>query len=65
MTNIIPIPICMSWDSRTTPIPIPTEVGSANLFIFLFAGKLLFADHWKGLRLQPAQQACFITQTSI
>ena len=44
----------MSWDSQTTPIPIPTEVGSANLFMFIFAVKLLFADHWKGLRLQEA-----------
>ena len=38
LTNIIPIPI---------PIPIRTEVGSAKLFLLLFAReKKLFADHW-------------------
>ena len=38
--NIIPFPICKSWNSQTIPIPIPTEVGSANQFPFLFAGKI-------------------------
>ena len=40
LTNIIPIPIRKFWDSQTIPIPIRTEVGSANLFLFLFAGKI-------------------------
>ena len=40
LTNIIPIPIRKFWNSRTIPIPIRTEVGSANLFLFLFAGKI-------------------------
>ena len=40
MTNIIPIPICKFLDSQIIPIPISTEVGSANLFLFLFAGKI-------------------------
>ena len=40
LTNIIPIPIRMFWISRTIPIPIRTEVGFANLFLFLFAGKI-------------------------
>ena len=39
-TNIIPIPICKFWNSQTIPIPICTEVGSTNLFLFLFAGKI-------------------------
>ena len=43
MTSIIPIPIRKFCNSRTTPIPIRTEVGSANLF--LCAEKLIFADH--------------------
>ena len=38
MTNIIPIH--RFWNSRTIPIPICTEIGSANLFLFLFAGKI-------------------------
>ena len=38
LTNIIPIR--KFWNSRTIPIPIRTEVGSANLFLFLFAGKI-------------------------
>ena len=38
--NIIPIPICKLWNSRNIPIPICIEVGFANLFQFLFAGKL-------------------------
>ena len=47
LTNIIPISINKFWDSQTIPIPIRTEVGSAKLFLFLFAGeKNLFADHW-------------------
>ena len=40
LTNIIPIPICNFWDSQTIPIPIHTIVGSTNLFLFLFAGKI-------------------------
>ena len=40
MTNIIPIPIHKFRDSQTIPIPICTEVGSANLFLFQFAGKI-------------------------
>ena len=40
LTNIIPIPICKFLISQTIPIPIRTEVGSANLFLFLFAGKI-------------------------
>ena len=40
LTNIIPIPIRKFWNSQTIPIPIRTEVGSANLFLFLFAGKI-------------------------
>ena len=40
LTNIIPIPIRKFWNSQTIPIPIHTEVGSANLFLFLFAGKI-------------------------
>ena len=40
LTNIIPIPICKFWNSQTIPIPIRTEVGSTNLFLFLFAGKI-------------------------
>ena len=40
LTNIIPIPICKFWDSWTIPIPFCIEVGSANLFLFLFAGKI-------------------------
>ena len=39
MTNIIPIPIRKFGNSQTIPIPICTEVGSTNLFLFLFAGK--------------------------
>ena len=38
--NIIPIPIRKFWNSQTIPIPIGTEVGSAKLFLFLFAGKI-------------------------
>ena len=47
LTNIIPIPICKFLDSQTIPNPICTEVGSTNLFLFLFAGrkKRLFAHH--------------------
>ena len=40
LTNIIPIPIRKLWNSRTTFIPIRTEVGTPNLFLFLFAGKI-------------------------
>ena len=39
--NIIPMPICKFWDSQTIPIPIRTEFGSTNLFLFLFAGKII------------------------
>ena len=39
-TNNIPIPISKFWNSQTIPIPICTEVGFANLFLFLFAGKM-------------------------
>ena len=42
VTNIIPIPIRKFWNSQTIPIPICTEIGSANLFLFLFAGKITF-----------------------
>ena len=28
------------WNSWTIPIPLRTEVGSTNLFLFLFAGKI-------------------------
>ena len=45
LTNIIPIPIRMFWNSQTIPIPICAEVGSSNLFLFLFAGKITIADH--------------------
>ena len=38
LTNIISIPIRKSWNSQNIPIPIHTEVGSANLF--LFVGKI-------------------------
>ena len=38
MTNIIPIPIHTFWNSRIIPIPNRTEIGSANVFLFLFAG---------------------------
>ena len=41
LTNIIPIPIGKFWNSQTIPISIPTEVGSANLFLFLFTGKII------------------------
>ena len=40
LTNIIPIPIRKFQNSRTIPIPIRTEVGFVNLFLFLFAGKI-------------------------
>ena len=40
LTKIIPIPISKFWNSQTIPIPICTEVGFANLFLFLFAGKM-------------------------
>ena len=40
LTNFIPIPICKFWDSRTIPIPMCTEIGSTNLFLFLFVGKI-------------------------
>ena len=40
LTNIIPIPICKFWNSWTIPISICTKVGSANLFLFLFAGEI-------------------------
>ena len=40
LMNIIPIPILMFWNSQTIPIPIHTEVCYANLFVFLFAGKI-------------------------
>ena len=40
LTNIIPIPIHMFWNSQTIPIPIHREVVTANLFLFLFAGKV-------------------------
>ena len=40
LTNIIPIPIRKFWISRTIPNPIRTEDGSANLFLFLFTGKI-------------------------
>ena len=39
-TNIIRIPIRKFYNSLTIPIPICTENGSANLFLFLFAGKI-------------------------
>ena len=39
LTNNIPIPIRKFWNSRTIPIPMRKEVGSANLFLILFAGK--------------------------
>ena len=32
------IPICKLWNSQTIRIHICTKVGSANLFLFLFAG---------------------------
>ena len=38
--NIIPIPIRKFQNSQTIPIPIRTEVGSANQFLFLFMGKI-------------------------
>ena len=37
LTNTFPIPIRKFWDSQTIPIPIHTEVGSMNQFLFLFA----------------------------
>ena len=40
LTNIIPIAIPKFWDSQTIPIPNRTEFGSANLFLFLFAGRI-------------------------
>ena len=40
LKNIIPIPNRNFWNSQTIPIPIRTEVGPANLFLFLFAGKI-------------------------
>ena len=40
LTNIVPIPIRKFWDSQTIPIPIRTEVGSTNLILFLFGGKI-------------------------
>ena len=40
LTNIIPIPIYKFWNSQTIPIQICTEIGSANLFLFPFAGKI-------------------------
>ena len=40
LMNIIPIPIPKFLDSQTIPIPICTKVGSANIFLFLFAGKI-------------------------
>ena len=40
LTNIISIPFRKFWNSQTIPIPICTEVGSVNLFLFLFAGKI-------------------------
>ena len=39
MTNIIPIPIRKFWNSLTIPIPIRTEVGSANLSYSYLWGK--------------------------
>ena len=47
MTDIVPIPIRKFLDSQTFPIPIRTEFGSGNLFLFLFVGKnnyLLITD---------------------
>ena len=32
--------ICKFWNSQPIPIPIRTEVGSSNLFLFLVAGKI-------------------------
>ena len=40
LTNIFPIPTPKFWNSQTIPIPICTEVASANLFLFLFAAKI-------------------------
>ena len=40
LTNIISFPIRKFWNSLTFPIPIRTKVGSVNLFLFLFAGKI-------------------------
>ena len=49
LTKTIPIPILKFWNSHTFPIPIRTEVGCANLFLFLFAREKLFAEHWFGV----------------
>ena len=38
LTNTISIPICKLWNLQTIHIPICTEAGFANLFLFLFAG---------------------------
>ena len=50
LKKIIPIPIRTFWHSRTIPIPICTEVGSANLLLFLFAGKITI--HWSLAQLE-------------
>ena len=47
LMDIIPIPICKFWNSVTIPTPFRTEVGTTNLFLFLFAEeKKIFSDHW-------------------
>ena len=38
LTNTIPIP--KFWTLQTIPVPICTEVGSANLFLILFATQI-------------------------
>ena len=65
LPNIIPIPICKFWNSQTIPIPFCTEVGSANLFLFLLVGKITIL--WT-LALEPVTtvyrvMACWSTSS--
>ena len=39
LRNTIPIPIRKFWYLGIIPIPIHEDIGSMNLFLFLFAGK--------------------------